>query len=141
MSEVQIKIILLISIIVGYIAIHRENPFWLIIESFKYLYTLVKFFFENPYTLLQGLSSIKTKASNFLVLIGLTWVLLQIADLLFIIAEYLIKISNLLNTILIQNTLIIDAIRRQRVLLNNIETLNTLIIQLNLEEKNNANNV
>jgi len=88
------------------------------------------------------LSSIKTKASNFIVLIGLTWVLLQIADLLYIIAEYLIKISNLLlHTILIQNTLIIDARRRQRVILNNIETLNTLIIQLNLEENNNANNV
>ncbi len=88
------------------------------------------------------MSSIKTKASNFIVLIGLTWVLLQIADLLYIIAEYLIKISNLLlHTILIQNTLIIDARRRQRVILNNIETLNTLIIQLNLEENNNANNV
>ncbi len=87
------------------------------------------------------MSSIKTKASNFIVLIGLTWVLLQIADLLFIIAEYLIKISNLLNTILIQNTLIIEAIRRQRVILNNFETLNTLIIQLNLEENNTANNV
>jgi hypothetical protein len=102
---------------------------------------LVKFFFENPYTLLQGLSSIKTKASNFIVLIGLTWVLLQIADLLYIIAEYLIKLSNLLNTILLQNTLIIDAIRRQGEILNNIETLNTLIIQLNLEENNNTNNV
>jgi hypothetical protein len=141
MNDIKIKIILLISIIVGYIAIHRENPFWLIIESLKYLYTLVKFFLENPYTLLQRLSSIKTKASNFIVLIGLTWVLLQIADLLYIIAEYLVKISNLLNTILIQNTLIIDAIRRQRVILNNIETLNTLIIQLNLEEDNYTNNV
>ena len=44
MNEVKMKIILLISIIVGYIAIHRENPFWLLIEYFKYLYFILNFF-------------------------------------------------------------------------------------------------
>jgi hypothetical protein len=60
----------------------------------------------------------------------------EIADILFVIADFLIKISNNLTTLLVQNTIILQLLRNQNTAITRVEELNRLLVELSIHDQN-----
>jgi hypothetical protein len=110
------------------------NIFAIVITIFA---TLSKLYINSLYTVLQPLLSIiLPKFWSIVSLISLSCLLREIADILFVIADYLTKISNNLSTLLIQNTIILQLLRNQNTVLNRVEELNRLLVELTIHDQN-----
>ena len=110
------------------------NIFAIVITIFA---TLSKLYINSLYTVLQPLLSIiLPKFWSIVSLISLSCLLREIADILFVIADYLTKISNNLSTLLIQNTIILQLLRNQNTVLNRVEEINRLLVELTIHDQN-----
>ena len=110
------------------------NIFAIVITIFA---TLSNLYISSLYTVLQPLLSIiLPKFWSIVSLISLSCLLREIADILFVIADYLTKISNNLSTLLIQNTIILQLLRNQNTVLNRVEEINRLLVELTIHDQN-----
>ena len=110
------------------------NIFAIVITIFA---TLSKLYINSVYTVLKPLLSIiLPKFWSILSLISLSLLLREIADILFVIADFLIKISNNLTTLLVQNTIILQLLRNQNTALTRVEELNRLLVELSIHDQN-----
>ena len=110
------------------------NIFAIVITIFA---TLSKLYINSLYTVLKPLLSIiLPKFWSIISLISLSLLLREIADILFVIADFLIKISNNLTTLLVQNTIILQLLRNQNTALTRVEELNRLLVELSIHDQN-----
>jgi hypothetical protein len=110
------------------------NIFAIVITIFA---TLSKLYIDSLYTVLKPLLSIiLPKFWSIVSLISLSLLLREIADILFVIADFLIKISNNLTTLLVQNTIILQLLRNQNTALTRVEELNKLLVELSIHDQN-----
>ena len=110
------------------------NIFAIVITIFA---TLSKLYIDSLYTVLKPLLSIiLPKFWSIVSLISLSLLLKEIADILFVIADFLIKISNNLTTLLVQNTIILQLLRNQNTALTRVEELNRLLVELSIHDQN-----
>ena len=110
------------------------NIFAIVITIFA---TLSKLYIVSLYTVLKPLLNIiLPKFWSIVSLISLSLLLREIADILFVIADFLIKISNNLTTLLVQNTIILQLLRNQNTALTRVEELNRLLVELSIHDQN-----
>jgi len=110
------------------------NIFAIVITIFA---TLSNLYIDSLYTVLKPLLSIiLPKFWSIVSLISLSLLLREIADILFVIADFLIKISNNLTTLLVQNTIILQLLRNQNTALTRVEELNRLLVELSIHDQN-----
>ena len=99
--------------------------------------TLSKLYINSFYTVISSLFSIfYPKFWSIVTLISLCCLVKEIADILFGIANFLVKISNNLSALLIQSTIILQLLRNQNTVLLKIEELNRLLVEVAIHGQN-----